>query len=73
MKRNIQVALVTLLVLLVAVFALQNTEIVQVRLLWLELSMSRAILVILLLLIGFVGGWITRAWPRTRADHQERL
>jgi len=49
------------LALLVAVLVLQNTEVVEVRLLFWTLSMSRALLLPLLFLAGVVVGW---AWHR---------
>lgn len=45
------------LALLVAVLVLQNTEVVEVRLLFWTLSMSRALLLPLVFLAGLLVGW----------------
>lgn len=53
---------------LVIVFTVQNVQPVPVKFLMWEFSMSRAILITLLVAIGFVGGWLTarfRAWKKT--------
>lgn len=45
------------LALLVAVLVFQNTEVVEVRLLFWTLSMSRALLLPLVFLAGLLVGW----------------
>jgi len=56
MQRNIRLAVVIFFMLLVVIFTLQNIEIVSVKLLWWDITMSRSILVLSLLLIGFLIG-----------------
>ncbi len=46
------------LVGVVILFTLQNTQVVEVRLLFWTLSMSRVLLIILLLVVGVVLGWV---------------
>lgn len=47
-----------ILVGLVIVFVLQNTQTVDVRLLAWTVSMSRALMLLLTLLIGIIAGWL---------------
>lgn len=51
--------MVTLFLLVLALlFAVQNMAIVQVQFLFWSMSMPQALLVVLLLLVGFLLGWI---------------
>ena len=56
------------LVSLVLLFALQNTQVVEVRLLFWKLSMSRALLMFLLLIVGAILGWIANSIYRRSRD-----
>jgi len=70
-KLKIKWAIVAVFTILVIIFTFQNTEVVQVRFLTWDVSMSRSILVIGLLLIGFLLGRITRFHknhPKRSAD-----
>lgn len=52
---------------LIAVFTVQNIESVTVKFLMWDIAMSRAVLIVLLVGIGFLGGWLTariRAWKK---------
>lgn len=49
--------------LLAVTFVIQNTEVVSVRFLAWDLSMSRAVLVVVLLGAGFAAGWL---WGRLK-------
>ena len=55
---------VTLLVLL-GVFVLQNTKVVEVRLLFWKLEMSRSVLLLGVLGSGLAVGWLLRSLRRT--------
>ena len=46
------------LVVLLGLFALQNTRVVEVRLLLWKVEMSRSILLLVVLALGFVAGWL---------------
>jgi uncharacterized integral membrane protein len=50
--------IVVILIVLALVIILQNTEVVTLRFLFWDLSMSRVILIPLLMLVGFVLGYI---------------
>ena len=58
-----------IIVLLVLVFVFQNTEVVRVSFLAWDISMSRALMILLTFLIGLITGWLSR---RTKRDKQEK-
>jgi len=49
-------ALVVVIVLLVIIIILQNTQAVETKLLFMTITMPRALLLILTFLVGFAGG-----------------
>ena len=51
---------------LVTVFAFQNTEVVTLRFLFWQFSLSRALLVFVLLILGVVAGWLLRSYRLRR-------
>ena len=55
MIRNI---LFILLIGVVLIFVVQNTQVVDVKFLFWSLSMSRALILLITLAIGLVGGWL---------------
>ena len=59
-KKNI---VFVILIALVVVFVIQNTQVIEVRLLAWTVSMSRALMVLVTLLIGIIAGWLV-ARPR---------
>jgi len=61
-----KLALILGLVGLVVVFTLQNTQVVEVQLLFWKLSMSRVLLIFLLLAIGVLLGWMARSLYQRR-------
>ena len=46
------------LVMLVVIFTLQNTEVVNINFLFWRFAMSRVLLIFILLLIGMLIGWL---------------
>ncbi len=68
MIRNI---LFILLIGVVLVFVAQNTQVVEVKFLLWSLSMSRALILLITLAIGLVGGWLL-AGPSGRKDKRVR-
>ena len=61
-----KLALILGLVGLVVLFTLQNTQVVEVQLLFWKLSMSRVLLIFLLLAIGVLLGWMARSLYQRR-------
>jgi uncharacterized integral membrane protein len=55
-----------ILVALVLIFVLQNTEVVEVKFLLWTKSMSRALTLLLTFLIGLVAGWLGTRFRRKR-------
>ncbi|UCF92785.1 MAG: LapA family protein [Desulfobacterales bacterium] len=66
MLRNI---IFIILIAVVLIFVVQNTEVVAVRFLFWKLSMSRALMVLATLAIGLIGGWLVSG-PMRRKDKQ---
>ena len=57
-----------IMVLLVLIFVFQNTDNVRVSFLAWEISMSRALMILLTFLVGLITGWLSR---RTKQVKQE--
>ena len=55
----------------VLVFVVQNTQVVEVNFLFWTLSMSRALILLITLAIGLVGGWLLTV-PRARREKRSR-
>ncbi len=55
-----------ILAIMSLIFISQNLAIVDVHFLIWQFSVSRAMLIILLLLVGFVLGWLLRSYFRNR-------
>jgi len=72
-KKNLKIAFITVFTVLVIIFTVQNTQVVEVKFLMWDVSMSRSILVIGLLLIGFILGRITRMSKKHKKAKQQTL
>jgi uncharacterized integral membrane protein len=68
---NFKITLVVILACLVLIFVAQNIEVVTVRFLFWEISMSSAILLFFSLLIGFIIGWFLNSYLSYRKDKKE--
>lgn len=55
---------VVVLLALLAIFVLQNTRVVEVRLLFWKIEMSRALMLLGMLIVGLIGGWFLGALVR---------
>ncbi len=49
-----------ILVILVVIFVLQNTQVVEARFLAWEVSMSRSLMLLGTFLVGIIAGWLLR-------------
>jgi uncharacterized integral membrane protein len=67
---NVRAVFTTLLIVLSVIFVLQNTEVVEIRLLFWTLSMSRVLIILLLLAIGMLVGWLLHGLFGQRHTHQ---
>ena len=63
-----KIGLVAILALIVLIFLVQNIEVVTVSFLFWEMSMSRAVLLFLSLLIGFIIGWLAHSFLSYRKN-----
>lgn len=61
---KLRLVVTAILLLLVILFALQNSEVVEVEFLIWGVSIPRSLLIFLVLLIGFVTGWFVRGLVR---------
>ena len=57
---NAKLFVILVLIGLVAVFIVQNAEVVELRFLFWTLAMSRALMFVFLVLIGIAAGWLLR-------------
>lgn len=71
MNTNFRLYAVLLLIALGTIFIVQNTDVVEVRLLFWTVAMSRALMIIFLLLLGLVLGWLLRGHFFNRAAQQD--
>jgi putative membrane protein len=68
---NFKMGLVAILAIFALIFVAQNIEIVTVRFLLWEISMSRAVLLFFPLLIGFIIGWLVHSYLSYRKDKRD--
>lgn len=68
---NFKIILVIIFSGLVLVFVAQNIDVVTVRFLLWEMSMSRAVLIFFSVLAGFVIGWFLNSYLSYRKDKRE--
>ena len=61
MARNI---VVCILILLVLIFVFQNTEVIRVSFLAWEMSVPRALMILITFLIGLSAGWLFKKGKR---------
>lgn len=61
MGHKIKLVVIAILAILVLIVALQNTANVETKLLFATVTMPRAILLFVMLAIGFVIGWLSGA------------
>ena len=57
---NAKKIIVLVLVAFLLLFILQNTQVVEVRLIFWTISMSRALMLLGTLLMGFIAGWLIK-------------
>ena len=68
---NFKMGLVAILVLCALIFVVQNIDVVTMKFLFWEMSMSRAVLLFFSLLIGFIIGWLLHSYMAYRKDKKE--
>ena len=65
---NAKLIAILVLIALVAVFIVQNAEVVELRFLFWKLGMSRALMFVFLVLIGIAAGWLLRGHAHTKTQ-----
>ncbi len=68
---NFKLVLILILASLVTIFIVQNVSAVEVRFLFWNLFLSRALLILLTFVLGFLSGWILHSYLRYRKDKIE--
>lgn len=66
--KHVRTWLLAIVALLVLIVALQNTQSVETRILFMTVSMPRVVLLFVTLLIGFVLGLVTASWHGRERD-----
>jgi putative membrane protein len=65
---NFKPALILILLSLVTIFIVQNVAAVEVSFLFWTILLSRAVLIFLTFVIGFLSGWVMHSYLRFRKD-----
>lgn len=68
---NLKTSITFVLIALSVIFIAQNIEIVEVHFLIWQISISRAMLIIFLLLVGFVIGWLLHGYAMHKKHGKE--
>jgi uncharacterized integral membrane protein len=68
---NFKLILIIILTSLVVTFITQNVSVVEVSFLFWSISMSRALLIFFLLVIGFILGWFLHSYLSYRKSKDE--
>jgi uncharacterized integral membrane protein len=63
---KVRLIVATALAVLLITFTLQNAEVVELRFLVWTLSLSRALLIFFVIVMGIVLGWILNSWTYRR-------
>ena len=61
-KRHFKFAAVALLVVLLAVFIVQNVAVVELKFLFWSIAMRRSIMILSVFAIGFLAAWLIRGY-----------
>jgi uncharacterized integral membrane protein len=67
---SFRLMLILIFVVLTAIFAIQNVAAVEVSFLFWSIAMSRALLIVFALVIGFVSGWIVHSYLALRRSKE---
>jgi len=68
---KLRLVLIILFGILAVIFTLQNIAVVEVSFLFWSISMSRALLIFFLLIIGFIVGWFLHGYLFCRESKDE--
>ncbi len=68
---NFKLVMILILASLAVIFIIQNVAVVEVSFLFWSISMSRALLIFILLVIGFTLGWFLHSYVSYRKSKDE--
>lgn len=68
---NLKLFTILVLIALATIFIVQNAAVVELRFLFWTMSMSRALMFVLLVLIGIAVGWLLRSHLLHKTQHKE--
>jgi uncharacterized integral membrane protein len=68
---KIKIGIIVVFVMLIVIFALQNTEIVSVKLWFWEVQTSRALLIFMCIVIGLLIGFLIPSFSRKEKQVEE--
>ena len=68
---NFKLMIILVFLGLAAIFIIQNVAAVEVSFLFLSIAMSRALLIVFALVIGFVSGWIVHGYLALRRSKEK--
>lgn len=54
------------LAVVVVLFVVQNTEVVEIRFLFWKMAMSRALVMLFVLIVGIAAGWVLHGYSRRK-------
>ena len=61
-KQSFKLSSLLVLIVVAAIFLIQNTQVVQINIIFWAISMSAAIMVVMLLVIGILIGWFLKGY-----------
>jgi len=68
---NLKIFTILTLIVLAVIFIIQNVTVVVVNLFFWQVSISRALLIVITLLIGFLLGWIIKSYTSIKNKKSE--
>ena len=71
MVPRIRIVIAIVVAVLVIIVVLQNTQTVETKLLFVTITMPRAVLLVVTLLVGFALGLITATWLSRRKPNKQ--
>ena len=71
MFKNPKLITVVVVAILFLIFLMQNTQMVTLRLYFWKIAMSQVILILLVMLIGFVIGYVLKNWKKKKRFKQQ--
>ena len=71
MFKNPKLITVVVVAVLFLIFLMQNTQVVTLRLYFWKIAISQVVLILLVMLIGFVIGYVLKNWKKKKRFKQQ--